>query len=409
MSTLRDEILRFIMELRNAGVRVSVAETLDAMNAVAAAGLDRARMREAMAAALIKDEADRPTFDALFGGFFAGPRERGQTEAKRAGTQSSAAPGAMRSEGESFRAGKSREEPTPGGQPKTAKRSEKSAEAKTRAESEKNRESAETSGEKKQRTAERPSDTEPAENGIDAARRARLRVLERTPFENYGDLEYEEVRDLLPRLVRGFRVRLGRRLHRARIGRIDFRRTIRASIQRGGSLVDLRYRSPRPRRIDLLVLADVSGSVRHCAALMLELVAGARAHLSHVRCFAYIDRLAEADFVEGHLVTTPALDVYARSDFGRVLTELWDRREQLLNRATVAVILGDGRNNRRPARADLLREAARRCRAVLWLIPEEPARWGTGDSAILQYQREISTLLPSRNLEELERAMLKIA
>jgi len=409
MSTLREEILRFITALRDAGVRVSVAETLDAINAVATTGLDRVRMREAMAAALVKDEADRPIFDSLFRSFFSRADVRRETEANRAGTESSAAPGAARSKGESFKAGKSREEPTPGGAPKIVKKSEKSAEAKARAESEKNRESGETSGEEKQRKSERPEHKQTTEPGIEAARGARLRVLERMPFENYSDLEYEEMRDLIPRLVRRFRVRLGRRLRRARLGRIDFRRTIRASIQRGGALVDLHYRAPRPRRIDLLVLADVSGSVRHCATLMLELVAGARAYLSRVRCFAYIDRLAEADFVEGHLVTMPALDMYARSDFGRVLAELWDRREELLNRATVVVILGDGRNNRRPARADLLREIARRCRAVLWLIPEESVRWGTGDSAIFQYQREISALLPSRNLEELQRAMLKIA
>ncbi len=38
MTTLRDELLRFVNQLRSAGVRISIAETLDAMNAIAAAG-----------------------------------------------------------------------------------------------------------------------------------------------------------------------------------------------------------------------------------------------------------------------------------------------------------------------------------------------------------------------------------
>src|SRR5579864_5039978 len=71
MSTFSDELLRFVGELRAAQVPVSVAETLDAMRAVAAAGLaDRVRVREALAAALIKDEADRSSFDEVFARFF---------------------------------------------------------------------------------------------------------------------------------------------------------------------------------------------------------------------------------------------------------------------------------------------------------------------------------------------------
>ena len=71
MTTFSGELLRFIGELRLAEVPVSVAETLDAMRAVAAAGLgDRARMREALAAALVKNEADREAFDEVFARFF---------------------------------------------------------------------------------------------------------------------------------------------------------------------------------------------------------------------------------------------------------------------------------------------------------------------------------------------------
>src|SRR5215831_7431063 len=73
MTPLREQLGRFIAQLRAAGLRVSVAESIDAMNAVAAAGLARERMREALAATLVKEEADRPRFDEAFGRFFAAP------------------------------------------------------------------------------------------------------------------------------------------------------------------------------------------------------------------------------------------------------------------------------------------------------------------------------------------------
>jgi len=71
--------------------------------------------------------------------------------------------------------------------------------------------------------------------------------------------------------------------------------------------------------------------------------------------------------------------------------------------------MGDGRNNRLPARADLIREIGRICRGVVWLNPEDPARWGTGDSAIKQYAREVNAIVPSRNLRELQAALVRVA
>ena len=243
------------------------------------------------------------------------------------------------------------------------------------------------------------------EPGLDARRQATLRSARLAPFAAYTGLEYEAAREALAPLARRFRLRLGRRLHAAPRGRVDFRRTIRASLQHGGALAELRFRARRPRHVDLLILADVSGSVRYCSALMLELVAGVYGHFRRVRTFVFIDRLAEAEFAGGHVATEPALDLYARSDFGRVLGELWERRSELLSRATLMVILGDGRNNRRPARADLLRDLRRLCRAVVWLIPEPDERWGTGDSAIHQYAREVDALHRCANMSELERSL----
>jgi uncharacterized protein with von Willebrand factor type A (vWA) domain len=412
VTSFREQVVNFIAALRAAGIRISVSESIDALRAVAAAGFERVPMREAMAAALIKDEADRMVFDDAFAQFFSAPaagNPRG-THPDHRGQLESAASGRGRPGEEPGEVSKPRERPEPSrpGAKSAPRDRENQAEdrkgdrAEAKADSENESEDRSAPG----RTA---IDDGPEESGIETGRAARIRALERAPFAAYTDLEYAQARDTLAILKRRFRVRLGRRLRVAKAGRIDFRRTIRAATQHGGVLADLRFRARRPRRIDLTILADVSGSVRYAAELMLDLVAGARDHFHRVRSFVYVDRLAEAEFESGHLVTTPTLDLYARSDFGRVLGELWGRRAEVLSRQTVVVILGDGRNNRRPARADLLREIARNCRGVVWLNPEEPARWGTGDSAILQYAREVRAHVAARNLHELERGLLAIA
>src|SRR5258708_29768226 len=97
---------------------------------------------------------------------------------------------------------------------------------------------------------------------------------------------------------------------------------------------------------------------------MLDLIAGARECFRRVSSFVYVDHLAEADFEQGHMVMTPALDLYARSDFGRVLGELWARRAALLTRATLLLVNRDRRHKRLPPRADLIPEIAPNSRGV---------------------------------------------
>jgi uncharacterized protein with von Willebrand factor type A (vWA) domain len=410
--SLGDRILEFIAALRAAGVRISVAESLDAMRAVGAAGLTRGLMREALRASLIKDEADNPSFETVFAGYFtAAGQQPGSPRHSRGEQAGLIGSGGGRDEGAaSAKPDPSREPPpTQAGKPSpprpdgwasrgsaldSAKRSEDAREGDSVA--------------RHERTEQSPAAASSDALYGEASRHAGLRALEHLPFARYSDLEYTTAREILAILQRRLRVRLGRRMRFARRGRLDFRRTIRAAIQRGGALIDLRLRARRPRHIDLLLLADVSGSVHYASTLMLELIGGARPWFRRMQAFVFIDRLAAADFEAGHLVMTPTLDLYARSDFGRVFAELRDHHGSLLTRATVLVIMGDGRNNRRAARADLLREIAGRCRSTIWLNPEALERWGTGDSAIDSYRKVVDLLLPSGNLRELEAGLARL-
>jgi uncharacterized protein with von Willebrand factor type A (vWA) domain len=426
MNGLRAALLDFVAELRTAGVRISIAESLDAMRAVAAAGIERIPMREALAAALIKDEADRPVFDELFARRFApsppagawrGPARRSGTFGAAggpnpSGSVSGAKTASPESENEPAPAARQPQAMDPHAKASASRNSIDDASAEH--DSEHAAKSADSSSEHDHANA---GESDPERSyaaapdlvaGSEAARAAALRAIEQTPFSRYSDLEYETARDALAILKRRFRARMARRLKLAAAGRIDLRRTLRAAIQHGGSLGELRFRARRPRHLDLLILADISGSMRYASALMLELAAGAAGAFRRVRSFVYIDRLAEAGFEHGRLVMAPPLDLYARSDFGRVLAELTARRAELISRATVIVIMGDGRNNRRPARADLLRELGRHARAILWLNPEAPERWNTGDSAIGQYARTVDAMLLTRNLREVEEGLSRI-
>jgi uncharacterized protein with von Willebrand factor type A (vWA) domain len=416
---LSDLIIEFVAGLRAAGVRISVAESLDAMRAIGVAGLAMPRMREALRAALIKDEADNPIFNTLFASYFRGPPHDSDPNRKSRGMrtgviggqgESSAAPSELPASKPT--AGKGvQTDPTEQDEPE--ERSTAPGRASDSADPGDSSEDSIEDGSPEEATAvagqgSSPEHHDDRDHRGPEATLANLRRIERFPFAGYSPLEYDQARDALAILRRRWQTRLGRRLRRARRGRLDFRRTIRASLQHGGLPLERHFRARRPRHLDLVVLADISGSVHYASLLILELLAGAAREFRRMRGFVFIDRLAAAEFEQGHLVMTPRLDMYARSDFGRVFGEIESNYRDILNRTTVMVILGDGRNNKRPPRTDLLRTIANRCRTVVWLNPEPPERWGTGDSAIESYRRVVDFLLPCGSLRELQASLVNI-
>ena len=366
---MRAKLLQFIEALRSAGLSPTVAETLDALTAVGHVGVEETALREALAAALVKDHAERVLFDTIFDQFFAiprRPRRRGEAP-QQAGAGVGGGRGDGSETGHRRPPAEPREAPVRRGPRET---------------------------DRKRQAANRPD--------ADAASRlAGAKALQNRPFELMDPGEIEACDALVEELGRRFRAHLRRRLRTASRGRLDVRRTIRRSIATGGVMIEPAFRYRRPGRPDLVALCDYSHSVVTASRFFTALLLRARHFFRRVRVFAYVDEPTEVSFHEGHLVPHAALDLYARSDFGRVLVALWARHEALFTRNTVVLILGDARNNRRPPRADMLSRMRTLVRRVVWLNPESPERWNTGDSVIRSYAPVCDGVLQAGTVREL--------
>ena len=395
----RELILRFITELRTAGLRISIAESLDAVEAVGAVGVEQDLLREALAACLVKEEDDRFTFDEIFTRFFAGPK--GQRKGKLQASTGEGERQQTKSQGE---LGRRQEQPP---------EQQQSRHSQTPW-------SAEQQNDKKQNKALFPSDKQSNEHDPESQKERkpkpssqlpepRKNALFEKPFHLFDARDVEETKDLVETLARQFRARLSRRFKPRKHGRLDFRRTIRASISRGGVPIELMLRGRKPGKPDLVVLCDLSGSVATVTDFLLALIAPASAYFRRVRFFAYVDRLCEVSFENGHVIPHAELDLYARSDFGKVLQQFWQQEsERLLNQQTLVLILGDARNNRRPPRPDLLFRIRGTAKKLLWLNPEPVARWNTGDSVMKLYEPACDMILACGNLRELTTALKQI-
>jgi uncharacterized protein with von Willebrand factor type A (vWA) domain len=369
---MKQQLLGFFDALRQAGLRPSLSESLDAAAALARAGIERPVMREVLAATLIKDHADRPTFDAVFDRYFAlparhrarAPQTRREPDGEGAGRGGPGSGRGVPSESDGGRGERERNEQT-----SEAQRQHRSSARKL------------------------------------AARRALLAK----PFREMEPLEVEALRDLAAALGRRLRVRWSRRMTRAVRGRLDLPRTIRRALSRGGIPIELLLRRPRPGKADLLALVDLSYSTATAAEFLLALLAPMRGYFRRVILLAYVDRPAAVSFESGHVVPHEPFDLNARSDFGSVLKLLLERRDVVLGRNTALLVLGDARNNRRPPRADVLQRLHRQVRSVLWLNPETIERWNTGDSVMAAYERHCDAVLAASTPHTLTLALDELA
>ena len=426
---MRSHLTKFVTRLRKSGVRISVAETLDAMAAVSAAGLERDVLREALAATLVKDEGDRAAFDAAFDAHFPllaadGSTGKGKQRGARTGGEGAASQAPRAGSGTGSGTGSSpppRDDAQPAPPPRETKPRSVSPRAGRGDENERPAPRSTVPPSRADATAARARETlekSKAASGGDAEREAserggepaapRARIARR-PFADLDPDALDDARAAAREIGRRFAARAARRERRTRRGRIDIRRTIRRAVARGGALVDLQRRGRRPGKPDLVVLCDVSGSVARASDLLLSLLAACESAFTNVARFAYVDHLVPVDYEDGHIRPEGELDLYGFSDLGNVLAELESAAGERIDRRTVLLVLGDARNNRRPARADVLRRLARRARAVVWAVPEPRARWDTGDSALASYAPSCDRVFEATSLAGLAAAVREAA
>ncbi|MCU0265345.1 MAG: VWA domain-containing protein [Actinomycetia bacterium] len=454
---LLDRTVGLVQALRGAGVPVSVAESLDAVRAVGAVGLlDREAVRAALAAALVKRGAHRPTFDALFDLWFpalTGPPPQplpheGTPEATRSpqGTldaergewrdqltqllldgddaalrafaraaveafgHAEAAPG--RQSYFSYRVLRALSPDTLvaaliaallAGAPPTPFREEvarRTAQERVRAFEQ------HVDAEIRRRLAE--------EKGPEQVARTAVRPLvDQVEFLRASREDLATLRRQVHPLARRLATCLAARRRSGPSGRLDMRRTVRASLGTGGVPVQTHHRPRRPHKPELVVLCDVSGSVASFAHFTLLLTWALQEQFTRVRAFAFIDTTDEVTrFLERADDLPDALAAMTReaqlvwydghSDYGHAFEVFAERYADAITPRTSLLVLGDGRTNYRNPGLAVLAGLAGASRHAYWLNPEPRGQWGSGDSAARRYA-DVVPMVECRTVAQLER------
>lgn len=187
--------------------------------------------------------------------------------------------------------------------------------------------------------------------------------------------------DAVYRLTVQIARRLARRISRrrrpsVRRGRLDLRRTLRANLTRG-DLIDLRFRRRKRRKVRLVLLCDVSGSMDLYSRFLLQFLFALQAVFSRVESFTFSVRLTRVteylnnrSYREVLRRLTAVRDWSGGTRIGESLAEFNRQWPGLVDRRTIVIILSDGWDTGDPdvLAAELLR-IKRRAGRVIWLNP----------------------------------------
>jgi uncharacterized protein with von Willebrand factor type A (vWA) domain len=229
--------------------------------------------------------------------------------------------------------------------------------------------------------------------------------------------EVQKMRTVVRRLAEKLKARLSRRRKVRRRGKLSVRRTLRKNLSTGGEPYRLVFRARRPERPEIIVLCDVSDSVRNVSRLMLQFVYTLQELYARVRSFVFVSDIGEVTHLFKKTEISAAIDLAtagkvinlaANSNYGHALKLFHSTWLGSITRRTTVIVIGDGRTNYNPPNAWVLGEIKRKSRRLVWLCPEEQNSWGFGDSEMPLYARYCDRVESVRSLDDLARVAAEL-
>lgn len=211
------------------------------------------------------------------------------------------------------------------------------------------------------------------------------------PFEYLDPEESRDLRAVVNRLAARLRSRLALRQRRGKTGTLDAKSTIRHNMRFGAVPIQIHHRR-RHLKPKLVILCDRSRSTENVMTFLLLMIYALHDQVSRTRSFAFIDHIHDISlyFNENRpeqAVQQVMQNIYPvrsySTDLGTSLGEFVQDYCGCVDQRTTVIVLGDGRNNENDPGLEYFEQIRRRARKVVWFNPESPHMWGKYDPGSL--------------------------
>jgi uncharacterized protein with von Willebrand factor type A (vWA) domain len=242
----------------------------------------------------------------------------------------------------------------------------------------------------------------------------RMQSLAEKSFYYLSEDEIRRMKEAVAKLAERLKNVVAIRRRQAKRGKFDLKDTLRKNLQYGGVPFKIQFDRKVRDKPQVIVLCDVSDSVRNVSRFMLQFVYSLQDLYSRVRSFIFVSDVGETTqlFEEQEIneaieqsLTGSIINVFAHSDFGRAFRSFHRDYIAAVNNKTTVIVLGDARNNYNLPHEWVLKEIRQRAKQLIWLNPENKLTWGFGDSEMDRYLPYCDIVEECRNLNQLYRVI----
>ncbi len=454
---MREELHRFFRAARGAGVRVSPAESIDAIRAVTQIGVaDRGLLRDTLLVTLAKSQDEKQALAECFDLFFSRPEPKPPPEESEESSSDDSAESQAQNSAPGQGGGDGSAQPELGelaqmllGQDRSAVAAAMSGAA-AAAELSNIRyftqrglfqtRMMDALGVGRLRDdldalkGTNPAEAEKLAAALDALRdgvremvsqalvlygreeteNLRNEILRNAPLARLERRQVEQMKALIRAIARRLRERYSKPRKRQRRGHLDVRRTIRRNAAWGSVPFLTAWKRRHRDRPKIVAICDVSGSVAQVSDFFLLLIHSLHEVVDDVRSFAFSGHLIEvSDILDKQEPETAMREIMSKvgfgsSDYGNSFADFEKSYLRSVTPKTTVIVLGDARTNNLDPRTDLLRQISERAKRVVWLNPEGRMGWGWGDSEMPRYAPFCNVVRQCATAKQLERAVSDI-
>ncbi|MBP2662639.1 MAG: domain containing CoxE-like protein [Firmicutes bacterium] len=413
MNSLADNIVGFIQILRQLGVRISTAETIDAVDSLTIIdNFDQDEFRAALKSTLVKHAEDQTAFNQAFNLFFVPPEAKQEQQAAWDSKQQLDLEQTKQAEEELVFQGRPLEIPDDLKDvykqlPEQEKQRlqdflEKTSTGNNVKESfqpvVENLLKSSLSFWQRQLSPEDLAQLAAArrqllghdelDHVVDSA--AGLGGTGGNPllYKNMQDIaehEIPQVTALIKRLASRLTTRISRRFRMTgRRKLIDIRKSIRRNMRYGGIMISLKYKTKKIHKPNIVVVCDVSASMTKYVRFTLPLLFGLSSVAKNIESFIFATDLEKvtdyfrygADFAQ---VTEKLIANSSQMGQGTnlfvALSSLEEKHKQLLTPSTLLFIISDANTLAPLETASQLSIISKKVKRVLWLNTQPKERW----------------------------------
>ena len=125
----------------------------------------------------------------------------------------------------------------------------------------------------------------------------RKEMLQEKSFYHLTEEEISRMREVVNRLAQRIKNVLSVRKKRIKRGKLDLHQTLRRNMARGGIPFEVIYKHRRKDRPKLVILCDVSSSVANVSRFMLQFMYGLQEAFTKIRSYVFVSDLGEVTSV----------------------------------------------------------------------------------------------------------------